>query len=57
MGIDDLKGKAQEFLSDEEKSDEALDKAADLLDEKTGGKHAAHIDTGRDALDKRVGNE
>lgn len=56
MGIDDLRRKAQEALGDEQRTDDALDKVADLLDKKTAGKHAAHIDKGRDELDKRLGD-
>lgn len=57
MGIDDLRRKAREALGDEQRTDAALGKAAELLDRKTGGKHAAHIDRGRDELDKRLGDK
>lgn len=57
MGIAD---KAKDALSGdkgEKRSDDALDRASDFADDKTGGKHADKIDKGRDAADKRIGNE
>lgn len=57
MGIGD---KAKDALSSdkgEQGSDAALDRASDLADDKTGGKHADKVDKARDAADKKVGNE
>ncbi len=57
MGIGD---KAKDALSGdkgEQASDAGLDRASDLADDKTGGKHSDKIDKGRDAADKKLGNE
>ncbi|HLS74516.1 MAG TPA: antitoxin [Actinomycetaceae bacterium] len=57
MGIGD---KAKDALSSdkgEQGSDAALDRASDLADDKTGGKHTDKVDKARDAADKKVGNE
>jgi hypothetical protein len=53
-----LGDKAKDFLNSdkgEQVSDQALDKAGDLADEKTGGTHDAQIDKGRDLADDRIG--
>jgi hypothetical protein len=58
MNFGELGKKAKDFLDTEEgekKSDAVFDKAAEFLDEKTGGKHAAQIDKGRDFADDHVG--
>jgi MT0933-like antitoxin protein len=58
MNFGELGKKAKDFLDSEEgekKSDAVFDKAAEFLDEKTGGKHAAQIDKGRDFADEHVG--
>jgi hypothetical protein len=58
MNLGDLGDKAKNFLDSDEgekKSDAGLDKAAEFLDDKTGGTHAAQIDKGRDLADDRVG--
>jgi hypothetical protein len=60
MGIGDLGKKAQDALGTEQgeqKSDDALQKGSDALGEKTGGKYDEQIDKGRDAADKRIGDE
>jgi hypothetical protein len=42
-----------------EKVDQGIDKAGDVVDDKTGGKHAAHVDKAQDAakdgIDKITG--
>jgi len=42
-----------------EKIDQGIDKAGDVVDDKTGGKHAAHVDKAQDAakdgIDKIAG--
>ena len=42
-----------------EKVDQGIDKAGDVVDDKTGGKHAAHVDKAQDAakdgVDKLTG--
>jgi hypothetical protein len=40
-----------------DKVEDAIDKAADAVDEKTGGKYAEHIDKGADAAKGFVGDE
>ncbi len=63
MGIfDDAKAKAGELLGQhgdkvEEVSDQALDRAAELANERTGGEHADKIQQARDAADQQVGTE
>jgi hypothetical protein len=55
-----LGDKAKDFLSSdkgEQVSDQALDKASDIADQKTGGTHDAQIDKGRDLADGKLGNE
>ena len=60
MGIGDLGKKASDALNSEQgeqRSDDALDKGSDFVDQKTGGKYDEKIDSGRDAADKKVGTE
>lgn len=56
-GFDELKNKAAEALKNEEKTDDALDRAADFANEKTGGKHSDKVQQGRDFLDRKLGDE
>ena len=56
-GFDELKNKATEALGNEEKTDSALDKAANFLSEKTGGQHDDKIQKGRDFLDDKLGEQ
>jgi hypothetical protein len=54
MGIFD---KAKEALSTHgDQADSLVDKAADLLDKKTGGQHGAQIDRGADLAKDRLGD-
>ncbi|WP_309617463.1 antitoxin [Salinibacterium sp.] len=69
MGLEDITGKAQEFLNDnkvkdalnsqqaEDISDKLLDGVAGVADKITGGKFAEQIDGARDAADGAVGTE
>lgn len=57
MGFDAFKDKVNDVLKDEKKTDDALDKAAGFIDEKTGGQHADKVQQGRDFLDGKVGDE
>ena len=55
--LDKLRGKATDAVDKHgEKIADGIDKAADMADRQTGGKHAARIDSGKekakDALDK-----
>jgi hypothetical protein len=68
MGIEDLAGKAEEFLkSDQVKdalgssqaediSDTLLDGVEDVVNKVTGGKFEGALDGARDAADKAVGD-
>jgi MT0933-like antitoxin protein len=69
MGLEDITGKAQDFLNDntvkdalnsqqaEDISDKLLDGVAGVADKITGGKFADQIDGARDAADGAVGTE
>ncbi len=57
MGIGDKAKDALGGEQGEQKSDAALDKAGDLADDRTGGKHGDKIDSAQDAADKKIGNE
>ncbi|SFL00380.1 antitoxin [Geodermatophilus ruber] len=60
MDLGGLADKAKQALDSEQgeqRSDQALDKAAQFADEKTGGTHGQHIDKGRDLADERVGRQ
>ena len=69
MGIEDLTGKAQEFLKDqrvtealkseqaEDISDNILDGAANAVQKATGDKFTDQVQGARDAADKAVGNQ
>ncbi|UFU02699.1 antitoxin [Ruania suaedae] len=56
-GFDELKRKAQHALGDEQKTDDALNRAARFVNDKTGGKHADKVEKGREFLDDKVGEE
>jgi hypothetical protein len=54
--LDDAKEKVHDLLhGNEDKADAAIDKAADVVDDKTGGEHAEQIDAAaekaKDAVD------
>lgn len=69
MALDDITGKAKEFLSNpkvtealhseqaEGVSDSLLDKVSDAADKVTGGKFHDQIDSARDEADKHVGDQ
>jgi hypothetical protein len=60
MDVGGLGDKAKDFLDSEQgeqRSDQALDKAAEFADEKTGNKYDQQIDKGRDVADTRLGQE
>lgn len=54
MGITD---NVKDFLGDEEKTDGFLDKASEAVKKVTGGRFDEHIDSARDAADKKLGTE
>ena len=58
MDIGGFRDKAKEFLDSEQgeqRSDQALDKAEQFADEKTGGTYDHQIDKGRDLADEHIG--
>ncbi|WP_084082602.1 antitoxin [Corynebacterium freneyi] len=53
MGIFD---KAKQFAEDNpDKVNQGIDKAGDLVDERTGGKHSEQVDKAQDAARKHLG--
>jgi len=55
MGISDMVGKAKDAVSkNPDKADGAVDKAGDMLDEKTGGKFAEKTDKGQDMAKDQI---
>src|SRR5436309_10760838 len=60
MDLGGLADKAKNALDSEQgeqRSDQALDKAAQLADEKTGGKADQQIDKARDLADEHIGQQ
>ncbi len=54
MGIFD---KAKDLINEnEEKIDQAVEKAGDVVDEKTGGKYADKIEQAEDVIQEKTGN-
>ena len=54
----DLGGKANDFLQSdkgEQMSDDALQKAGDAVDDRTGGKFDGQLDKAEQAADDRIG--
>jgi hypothetical protein len=56
-GLADKAKNALNSEQGEQRSDQALDKAEQLADEKTGGKYDQQIDKGRDLADERIGQQ
>lgn len=56
--VDTLKGlfgKGQQYASqNSDKIEDAIDKAGDFVDKKTGGKYAEHVDKAQDAAKKAI---
>lgn len=62
MDLDDIKNKASDLVDEHgDKVKDGIDKAADLADDKTGGKHSETIDSVADkakgAIDKLAGGD
>jgi hypothetical protein len=60
MDLGGMADKAKNALNSEEgekRSDQALDKAAEFADQKTGGQHDQQIDKARDMADEHVGQQ
>jgi hypothetical protein len=50
MGVDDLVDKAKDLISgNKDMSKDAVEKAGDMVDEKTEGKYSEHVDKGQEA--------
>lgn len=60
MGLDNLVSQGKDLLNSEKAeqvTDDLLDKAAALADQKTGGKYADRIDQAVAEVDKRIGTK
>ena len=54
--LDDAMDKAQDAIAEhDDQVDDAIEKAGDIVDDKTGDKYADHIDKGQDLLQERTG--
>jgi hypothetical protein len=50
LGVDDLVEKAKDLISgNKDVSKDAVEKAGDMVDEKTEGKYSEHVDKGQEA--------
>jgi hypothetical protein len=57
MGFDEMKDKAKDMLGQHgDKAEQGVDKARDLADQKTGGKHSDQIDKVADQAKQRLDN-
>ncbi|MEN8113776.1 MAG: antitoxin [Actinomycetota bacterium] len=57
MGLGDFVNKAKGMVAgNKDKAKEGIDKAADVADEKTGGKYSGQVDQGADAAKDAVEN-
>ncbi|MCZ9328768.1 MULTISPECIES: antitoxin [Nocardia] len=58
MDFKNLAGKAMDLAAQNaDKVDAVIDKAGDLVDEKTGGKFAGQVDAAQDAAKNAIRNE
>lgn len=55
MAFDSIKNKVTDLLGDEEQTDAVLDKAAEFVNEKTGGQHEDKIAQAREFADGKLG--
>jgi hypothetical protein len=54
--LDDAMGKAKDaFAEHDEKVDDAIEKAGDMVDDKTGDKYAGQVDQAQDFLQEKTG--
>jgi hypothetical protein len=54
--LDDAMDKAKGLIDEhDEKVDDAIEKAGDLVDDKTGDKYAGQVDKGQDFLQEKTG--
>ncbi|MGD2060491.1 MAG: antitoxin [Acidimicrobiia bacterium] len=57
MGVGDFVEKAKDLAADnKDKVKEGIDEAGDMIDEKTGGEHAEHVDKAQDPANDYVEN-
>ncbi|HEX3588489.1 MAG TPA: antitoxin [Pseudonocardiaceae bacterium] len=57
MGFDEMKDKAKDMLGQHsDQAEQGIDKARDLADDKTGGKHSDQIDKLADQAKERLGD-
>ncbi|GAA4023719.1 antitoxin [Allokutzneria multivorans] len=55
--LNELKDKALDQLGKHgDKAEQGVDKASEFANEKTGGKHAEHVQKGGDALKEQIRN-
>jgi len=59
--FDELKGKAEKVAADhpeqtEKFSDQAIQKAGDAADQRTGGSHSAQVDNAQQKADDAIGS-
>jgi hypothetical protein len=60
VNLEGMADKAKDALNSEQgeaRSDQALDKAAQFADEKTGGQHDQQIDKAREMADEHIGQQ
>lgn len=57
MGFDAFKDKVNDVLGNEQQTDDAIEKAKDFANDKTGGKYADQVEQGGDFADGKVGEE
>lgn len=58
MDLGDIADKAKDLISgNADKVDEGIDKAADLVDEKTGGKYTEQVDAAAEKLKEVIPGE
>ncbi|MFV0462223.1 MAG: antitoxin [Nostocoides sp.] len=56
MDVNDMLNKAKEAVSGHaDQAKEAIDKAGDFIDEKTGGKFSGQVDQGQDFVKDQLG--
>ncbi|WP_327111693.1 antitoxin [Streptomyces sp. NBC_01341] len=41
----------------EDQAGKGVDKSGDMVDDRTGGKYAKHVDTGQDKLNQQLGSD
>jgi len=57
MGFDAFKDKINDVIGDEKQTDDAIAKAKDFANDKTGGKYADQVEQGGDFADGKLGDD